>query len=121
MQVTAEARSPAEVEGDLLALPLPQAGKGEPRLPARAATLDGALGGRIAAVLASGDFRGKAGTALCLYPEAGFPSRRVLLVGLGEEGSVDLEALRSAAATAVTQAATRKAARVALVVPPLRR
>jgi len=121
MLVTAEAKSPAEAQGDLLAVPLAQLGKGEPRLPARAAALDRALGGRIAAVLASGDFRGKPGTSLCLYPEAGFASRRVLLVGLGDEGSVDAEALRCAVATAVTQAASRKAARVALVVPTLRR
>src|SRR5262245_44397235 len=121
MLVTAEARTPAEVEADLLVLPLLQLGKGEPRLPARAAALDRALGGRIAAVLGSGDFRGKAGSSLCLYPDSGFPSRRLLLVGLGDEASVDAETLRCAAGTAVTQAASRKAARMALVVPALRR
>src|SRR5262245_17153009 len=121
MLVTADATSPAEAAGDLLALPLAQLAKGEERLAPRAAALDRALGGRITAVLESGDFRGKAGTTLCLYPEPGFPSRRVLLVGLGDEGAVDAEALRCAAATAVTQAAVRKAARVALAVPALRR
>jgi leucyl aminopeptidase len=121
MLVTADAKSPAEAEADLLAVPLAQLPKGEPHLAARAAALDRALGGRIAAVLASGDFRGKAGQALCLYPDGAFPSRRVLLVGLGDEGSLDLESLRSAAGTAVGQAASRRAARVALVVPALRR
>jgi leucyl aminopeptidase len=121
MRVTAEAKSPAEAEADLLVLPLGQLGKGEPRLPARAAALDRALGGRIAAVLESGDFRGKSGTTLCLYPEAAFPSRRLLLVGLGDEATADAEALRCAAGTAVAQAASRKAARVALLAPALRR
>src|SRR5262245_43251116 len=121
MLVTAEARTPAEVEADLLVLPLLQLGKGEPRLPARAAALDRALGGRIAAVLGSGDFRGKAGSSLCLYPDSGFPSRRLLLVGLGDEASADAEALRNAAGAAVSQAAGRKASRVALVAPALRR
>jgi len=102
MQVTADARPPAEVEVDLLAVPVAQLAKGEVRLPARTAALDRALGGRIAAVLESGDFRGKAGQTLVLYPEAGCRARRVLLVGLGEEATqngfgagIDVETRRS--------------------------
>jgi leucyl aminopeptidase len=121
MLVTADARNPVDAEGDLLALPLAELPKSGARLPARAAALDRALGGRIAAVLESGDFRGKAGTSLCLYPDAGLRCRRLLLVGLGEESKLDLEALRTAASTAVVQAASRRAERVALVAPPLRR
>jgi leucyl aminopeptidase len=121
MLVTADAKSPTEVEADLLAVPLAQLPKDELRLPARAAAVDRALGGRIAAVLESGDFRGKAGQTLCLYPDGGFPSRRVLLVGLGDEAAIDHEALRGAAGTAVSHAASRRAGRVALVVPTSRR
>ena len=51
MDVTAEARNPAEVQVDLLAVPLAQLPKGELRLPARVAALDRAIGGRIAAVI----------------------------------------------------------------------
>jgi len=121
MQITAEARNPAEVEADLLAVPLPQLPKGELRLPARVAALDRALGGRIAEVIESGDFRGRSGQSLCLYPDARIAVRRVLLVGLGDEAAADVEALRSVAGTAVGQAAGRQAARVALLVPALRR
>jgi hypothetical protein len=80
MEVTVDSRSPAQVEADLLAVPVAQLPKGERALPPRLAALDRVLGGRIAGVLASGDFRGKAGAALCLYPDSGFRSRRLLLV-----------------------------------------
>jgi leucyl aminopeptidase len=121
MLVTADARSPLEVEADLLAVPVAQLPKGESSPPARLAALDRALGGRISAVLEGGDFRGKAGQTLLLYPDAGFRSRRLLLVGLGEEAAADAEALRQAAGTALVQAAGRRAPRVALLAPALRR
>ena len=121
MLVTAEAKTPAEVGGDLLAVPLAPLPKGELRLPARVAALDREIGGRIAAVIASGDFRGKSGQTTCLYPDAGIGVRRVLLVGLGDEAAASVEALRCLAGTAVGQAASRQAARVALLVPALRR
>ncbi len=121
MLVTAEAKSPAEVKGDLLAIPLWQLPKGELRLSARVAALDRETGGRIAAVIESGDFRGRSGQTHCLYPDGDFGVRRVLLVGLGEEKTADLEALRCVAGSAVAQAASRQAARVTLLVPALRR
>src|SRR5262245_16030075 len=112
MEVTVESRSPAQADADLLAVGLAQLGKDERALPARLAALDRALGGRIAAVLAAGDFRGKAGQSLCLYPDGGFAARRVLLVGTGEEAALDLEGLRRLAGSVVTQAASRQAKRV---------
>ena len=121
MEVTVDSRSPAQAEADLLAIPLAQLAKDTRALPARLAGLDRALGGRIAAVLAAGDFRGKPGQALCLYPDTGFGSRRVLLVGIGEESAFDLEGLRRLAGSVVTQAASRHAKRAALQVPALRR
>jgi leucyl aminopeptidase len=45
----------------------------------------------------------------------------VLLLGLGEEAKLDAEALRSAAGSAVGQAASRKAGRVVFAVPALRK
>ena len=114
MLVTVEAKAPAEVRGDLLAIPLLQLPKGELRLPARVVALDRETGGRIAAVIESGDFRGKSGQTLCLYPDGDLGARRVLLVGLGDEKAADLEALRCAAGSAVVQAASRQAARVTL-------
>jgi leucyl aminopeptidase len=91
------------------------------RLPAGAAALDRRLGGALAAVVGSGDFTGKAGETQLVYPRDTKRTRRVLLLGLGEEAKLDAEALRSAAGSAVGQAASRKAARVAFAVPSLRK
>jgi len=121
MQVTVDARNPAEVAADLLVVPVPKLSAPRPRLPTRAAALDRRLGGPLAAVIASGDFSGKAGEAQLVYPRNPGRMRRVLLLGIGEEAKLDAEALRAAAGSAVGQAAARKAARVVFVVPPLRK
>jgi len=121
MQVTVDARNPAEVAADLLVVPVPKLSAPRPRLPARAAALDRRLGGPLAAVIASGDFSGKAGEAQLVYPRNAGRMRRVLLLGIGEEAKLDAEALRTAAGSAVGQAAKRKAARVVFVVPTLRK
>jgi leucyl aminopeptidase len=121
MNVTADARRPTEVVADLLALPFAQFEAGKWRLPPRVAGVDEALAGRIGAALASGDFTGKAGQTLLLYANGEIRTRRVLLLGLGEESKLDAEALRRAAGTSVQEAARRKAARAAFAVPALRR
>ena len=121
MQVTVDARNPAEVAADLLVVPVPKLSAPRPRLPARAAALDRRLGGPLAAVIASGDFSGKAGESQLVYPRNAGRMRRVLLLGIGEDAKLDAEALRTAAGSAIGQAAKRKAARVVFVVPTLRK
>jgi leucyl aminopeptidase len=121
MLVTADSRNPAEIETDLLVVPLAQLGDEKRRLPSRVAALDRALGGRISSVLEGGDFRGKREQRLLLYPDAALPAKRLLLLGLGEEAKLEADALRSAAGTAVKEAATRRAAKLTVVVPVLRR
>ncbi len=121
MRITLEASHLADTAADLLALPLTAVDRHKPRLPARIGALDRAMGGRIRSVLASGDFRGKPGETLLLYPEGGVRAVRILLVGLGEERSLDAEALRCAAGTSVTQAGIRRAAKLALAVPASRK
>jgi leucyl aminopeptidase len=121
MQVSVDSRSPVEASADVLALPLASLDPSKPRLPSRAAAVDRALGGRISAIVSSGDFRGKRGQSVTVYPNGEIGGRRVLLVGMGDEGSLDEEALRCAAGTAVSQAAARHAASLVLVVPTLRR
>ena len=68
MQITVDARNPAEVAADLLVVPVAKLSEPRPRLPARAAALDRRLGGALAAVIASGDFSGKAGESQLVYP-----------------------------------------------------
>ncbi len=117
MRVTVEASILAETAADLLALPLTAVDRNKPRLPARIGALDRAMGGRIRSVLASGDFRGKPGETLLLYPEGEVRAARILLVGLGAESSLDAESLRCAAGTSVTQAGARRAAKLVVAVP----
>jgi leucyl aminopeptidase len=121
MRITATAQNPAEVAADLLVVPLAKLASPRPRLPTRAAALDRRLGGSLAAVVGSGDFTGKAGETQLVYPRTTSRARRVLLIGIGEEAKLDAEGLRSAAGSAVGQAAARKAARVVFAVPGLRK
>jgi leucyl aminopeptidase len=66
---------------------------------------------------ASADFTGKAGQPPALiYPEK-IRAKRVVLVGLGPDKSVDAERLRQAAATGADVAAQTKVKTVALLVP----
>ncbi len=66
--------------------------------------VDQALGGRIREVLSWGDFRGKLNETTLLYPDAGFPARRLLIVGLGKQDEFDLDKVRQASATAARRA-----------------
>src|SRR5262245_39293951 len=120
MRITVEARNPAAVPADLLVVPVAKLAAPS-RLPAGAAALDRGLGGPLAAVVASGDFTGKAGETQLVYPRDSGAAPRVLLLGIGEETKLDAEALRSAAGSAIGQAAARKAARVVFAVPALRK
>jgi len=121
MQVTIETRDPREAATDLLALPLPSLDAKKLRLPSRAAALDRSLDGRLRAVIEAGDFRGEAGETLTLYPDSGAPAKRVVLIGLGPESGVDADAVRCAAGAAIAAAASRKARKLHIVAPSLRR
>ncbi len=66
--------------------------------------VDAALGGAIRALVTAGDFRGKRNEVAVLYPAAGFPARRVLLVGLGKAEKFTVEGIRQAAATVARKA-----------------
>jgi len=121
MQITVDARNPAEAAADLLVVPLAKLSTPRPRLPTRAAALDRRLGGPLAAVVASRVFTRKARDSQLVYPRNTGRTRRVVMLGIGEEGKLDAEGLRAAAGSAVGQAASRKAARVVFAVPGLRR
>jgi leucyl aminopeptidase len=117
MKVTVISRAPNEVPTDLLALPIAKLGAGRARLAPLLAAVDRASGGLIQSALASGDFKGKAGESQLLYPSRGRKSKRILLLGIGDEDALDATGLRQLAGQAVSQAMSRKAARVALLVP----
>jgi leucyl aminopeptidase len=121
MHVSVDSLALEKAAYELLALPLFEFDPQHWRLPARLTPLDRALGGRLATVLATGDFRGKRGETLVVYPDGGSPLRRVLLVGLGAERDAGAEALRAAAGATVSQASARRAKTAALAVPAQRR
>jgi leucyl aminopeptidase len=121
MDVTIETRFPAEFAADLLALPLPELDPARWRLPKPLAALDAVAGGRIAQAIGAGDFRGKRGETLLLHPAPTLRAKRLLLVGLGAEGSLGADALREVAAGVVREARQRRAEHAALLAPATRR
>ncbi len=114
MQVNVQTRAAAGARVDLLAVPLVELDARRWRLPARAAALDRASGGRITAVIESGDFRGKRGESALIHAPEGLAARRLLLVGLGKESDLDTDGLREAAGIAVGAASARGAEKLAV-------
>ena len=77
MQVTVETWNPLEADVDLLVLPLSQLDQEKPRLPGRARAIDTALEGGLCDLVSSGDFTGKAGETLLLYPKGALAAKRM--------------------------------------------
>ncbi len=121
MQVTVETRNPVDARTAMLAVLVPKLGDAPWRPPPRVAALDRALGGRIAALIESGDFRGGAGETLTLYPNGAVPAERVQLLGLGDAAELDAESARRAAGRALSAARERRATSVAICTPRIRR
>jgi leucyl aminopeptidase len=120
MQITVETKNASDVRTAMLVIPVPKLESAQWRPSSRIAAVDRGLGGQITAVIASGDFRGKAGENLLLYSSAEFPAERVQLLGLGEEGQISAESLRSLAGRALDAAKGRRAADVAICAPRVR-
>jgi len=119
MQITVETRNASDVRTAMLVVAIPKVADAKRRPPRQAAALDRALGGRIAAVIASGDFRGRSGESLLLYPSTRKAVERVQLLGLGEEGKLDAESARCLAGRAIDAARDRRADNLAICVPHL--
>jgi leucyl aminopeptidase len=118
MKVTVDLRAPADAAADLLAVPIGTAKRGAKPLPQRFSAVDRASRGAISAALSSGDFKGKAGESLLLYPTGGRSrAKRLLLIGLGDEQKLDAEALRQLAGRVIAAGSQRRANRVAIAVP----
>jgi leucyl aminopeptidase len=80
------------------------------------AKVDEAIGGQLSRLRDRGDFRGKEGETLLLYPQGDdIPFERLLLVGLGKQDDLTLERLRRAAGTAVREAARVRVRRLASI------
>lgn len=120
MKVRVTSADPTRASADVLVVPVFQMGKGG-RRPSRLTRLDKALGGRIAAVLDTGDFRGRAGETTVLYTEGAVAAPRVVLLGLGKEAKADADTLRRAAANAIRSTEARRGEEAAMLAPTTRR
>jgi leucyl aminopeptidase len=120
MQITVETRNAIDARTAMLVLLVPKLEDEQWRPPPRTAAVDRALGGQITSVIASGDFRGRVGEALLLYPNGEIPAERVQLLGLGEERELNAESVRCLAGRAVDAAKDRRATSIAICAPRIR-
>jgi leucyl aminopeptidase len=70
----------------------------------------------VTALLVPGDFSGRAGQTLLLYPRGAVAPKRLLLVGLGKREKATAETIRRESATAVKEAQKLKVAAVTISV-----
>lgn len=71
------------------------------RLTPAAQEIDAVAGNLVANLVKRGDFTGQAGTTLLVPNPVGLAARRLLLVGLGEPGKLDLKGWRKAHEAAI--------------------
>jgi leucyl aminopeptidase len=113
MDVEVQAASPAEVEADVVAVPL-AGGNG---LDGVAAQLDSALDGLLGRLAADGELRDEVGRAGLVHVDGKLTAPRVAVAGVGPRDHLDADAVRTAAA-AVARAAGEFAERIAWAIDP---
>jgi leucyl aminopeptidase len=93
--VPIEIALPGQTSVDALAVPVskPLSGEG-------ARIVDEKLGGRLAALAASGELRGDRGDAVLIHTDGALDAPRVVAAGLGDREELDTDAFRTAAAAA---------------------
>jgi leucyl aminopeptidase len=110
----------AEIETELLAVLAADTQTAQDAQPTPSLlTADPAVQAVAAAVLASGEFKASANETLLLHAPAGLVAKRLLLVGLGKQAKVTVDAVRSAAGVAVRFAKPRGIRDLALALPDL--
>jgi leucyl aminopeptidase len=97
MQLTIRSGNPAAEACDVLMVPV----AADKRLSGPAAAVNAATNGVLAAVLALGDFDGKAKSTRLVHVGAGLKTQRALLVGTGDRGGDSAENGRLAGGAAV--------------------
>jgi leucyl aminopeptidase len=96
VELVISAESPDRVEAALLAVCIVEPA----RLLAAAQELDGALGGRLAHLVADGEIKGRAGHLAVTHALGELPAHRVAAAGLGDLAEIDADSLRTVAARA---------------------
>ncbi len=101
MEIRVVAGSIQSVEDDLVVVNLFE---GVEMPEGATGAVDQAMSGAIRELIADGDFQGKRGEMVVLYPRGAIPASRVVVVGLGSQEGFTLESVRHAAAAAARKA-----------------
>ncbi|HSH44361.1 MAG TPA: leucyl aminopeptidase [Longimicrobiales bacterium] len=87
-----------------------------------AAMVDEAMGGLLSRLMTRGDFAGRQGETLVVYPhDVGFPAERVLLIGVGRREDYAMQSLRKAVGGAVREAERMRVTELTLALGHLER
>ena len=113
MQVRIAQDAPVAVRAGALVVPVFSDGE----LTGAAKAVDSALGGAIADVLSSGEIKGKTNEMAFVHAKDQ-PFHRVLVVGLGDSGKFEPQALAKYAGTAVRHLGRRNISEFAIALPP---
>jgi leucyl aminopeptidase len=113
MQLTARLTALAEVEADWLIVGLWE----QEKLSETLLDLDAKCGGALTRLIEQEDATGKARELVPIHDPRGIRAKRLLVVGLGPKGKIDVAGLVGAAATAARLVTGKSYQRVALVVP----
>jgi leucyl aminopeptidase len=100
MRIEVQPVGPAEVDADVLAVPLPETDG----LAGAAAELDGWLGGLLAQLREVGELDDELGSARLVHLTGQVRARRVAAAGIGDPARFDPDALRTAAASVAREA-----------------
>jgi len=120
MQLKVTVGSPLDAKVDVLAVPLAKLEGKQKKLPSALAALDRRAGGAVSRVVKQGDFVGKRGESLTVYPSKPCAANRILLLGVGDMDALDIEALRELGGRTLKGARAKEAIRVALVAPSVK-
>src|SRR5438105_10206560 len=97
MEVAVTTGPPEAVEAQLLAFAVPEPAS---ELPPVGASLDRALGGRLARLAASGELRGERCEVYVSHVDGALSAERVAAAGAGPRDELDADSLRDAASAA---------------------
>jgi leucyl aminopeptidase len=109
---------PAALAADVLVVGVLHMGSKSPTLPPAVKALDEAFGGALARLAAKEEFVGKRDQTIALSTLGRLPADKVVLLGVGDRGSLGAPAARTFAAKAARIATSEKGKSLALVLPP---
>ncbi len=91
-----------------------KAGESGIALSPAATSVDELLNGLITERNTEGEFKGSAGELLTIYPMGKLAAKRVIVIGLGKQGTISVQSLQRVSATAIRHAQRTGAHQIAL-------